>query len=114
MKGLSFGGLSRDHASSERSVTNLPSHPQPEPTESEAIVAALRAPADPGTPLVAAVPLPVDVAGDLPLPTAQAKPIAPGKVYGNREGQVERRHPDPDAKPPLVERRKDDHAGGED
>jgi hypothetical protein len=40
--------------------------PKPQPTESEAIVAAERAPSTPDAPLAAPVPLPVDKAADLP------------------------------------------------
>jgi len=43
-----------------------PLKPSPQPTESEAIVAALQQPDSSGAALAPPVPLPVDVAGDLP------------------------------------------------
>ena len=47
-----------------------PVAPRPQPTESEAIVAALRAPQTPLTPLVPPVPLPVELAAAVaPAPT---------------------------------------------
>jgi hypothetical protein len=63
-----------------------PLHPVPQPTESEAIIAAQRAPANPGTPLVDAVPLPVDVAAALPTAPAKAAalPLKPPKTDGGR------------------------------
>jgi hypothetical protein len=47
----------------------------PQPTESEAIVAASREVEAPGTPLLPPVPLPVDVAAALPMrsPTRASK-----------------------------------------
>lgn len=47
-------------------MTTSKPKPVPQPTESEAIVAAQRAVLSPGTPLVPPVPLPVEVAAALP------------------------------------------------
>jgi hypothetical protein len=95
-------------------MPNVPPHASPQPTESEAIVAAIREPKDPGTPLVAPVPLPVDVAADLPVGKLTPAPPAPKHPFGSRPGQTERRHPTTEPRAPLEERRKDDHVGGED
>ncbi|HTB21437.1 MAG TPA: hypothetical protein VK914_01890 [bacterium] len=91
-------------------------HPLPQPTESEAIVAAQREVLDPGTRLVAAVPLPVDIAAALPTDGAKAPgpPASPSAHFGGRNGQTERRLPDTAAKSPLETRRKEDGVGGED
>jgi hypothetical protein len=51
--------------------------PDPQPTESEAIVAALREPQTPTTPLMPPSPLPVDLAADTP-PAKSQKPAAKG------------------------------------
>lgn len=48
----------------------------PQPTESEAIVAADREPQSPDAPLTAPVPLPVEVAADLPVDSPVDKSAA--------------------------------------
>ena len=60
------------------------SPPPPQPTESEAIVAAEREPRSPGTPLAPPSPLPVDVAADLPLPGGRRPAPQPGKLPNPR------------------------------
>jgi hypothetical protein len=47
--------------------------PVPQPTESEAIVAALRSPQNPKASQAPPVALPVDVAGNSPVPKAKPK-----------------------------------------
>lgn len=85
-------------------------HPSPQPTESEAIVAAQRAQDPPATPLANPVPLPVEVAAALPVDQATPAPATP---FGSRENQEERRTPSGNAAKPLEQRRKDDAVGGE-
>jgi hypothetical protein len=83
-----------------------PPQPPPQPTESEAIVAASRDAEFPGTPLADPVPLPVEVAASLPATSSVP--------FGSRDSQEERREPGVERPPSLLVRRKDDRVGGED
>jgi hypothetical protein len=97
-------------------MTSQNSRPIPQPTESEAIVAAQRESTGPETPLVSAVPLPVDLAAALPpdgTKTAGPAPSQPSH-FGGSVDQVERRLPESAGKAQLEVRRKDDGVGGED
>ena len=59
--------------------------PRPQPTESEAIVAAQRAGLTPLVPLAAPVPLPVDQAANESPPLEPPKPPLPKPIVGEEK-----------------------------